>query len=80
MRLLHRALRLLSDYIMLPMFGLVGGTRDTVLGGRLCVLYTVGRRSGHPRQIPLNYATTTQGLAVIAGFGRSTGWVHNLKS
>jgi deazaflavin-dependent oxidoreductase (nitroreductase family) len=80
MRLLHRALRLLSDYLMLPLFRLVGGTRDSVLGGRLCVLYTVGRKSGRPRQIPLNYAATTQGLVVIAGFGRSTGWVHNLRA
>lgn len=65
---------------MLPLFGVFGGTRDSVLGGRLCVLYTVGRKSGRPREIPLNYAATTQGVAVIAGFGRSTGWVHNLRA
>jgi deazaflavin-dependent oxidoreductase (nitroreductase family) len=80
LRLLHRALRLLSDYLMLPLFGLLGETRDSVLGGRLCVLHTIGRKSGRPREIPLNYAPTTQGLAIMAGFGRSTGWVHNLRA
>ena len=80
MRLLHRALRLLSDYLMLPLFGFLGGTRDTTLGGRLCVLHTVGRKSGLPREIPLNYAPTTAGVALLAGFGRSTGWYHNLRS
>ena len=80
MRLLHRALRLLSDYLMLPFFGLLGGTRDTVLGGRLCVLRTVGRKSGQRREIPLNYVPTSSGVALLAGFGRSTGWVHNLRA
>lgn len=78
MRLLHRLLRLLSDYLMLPFFDVLGGTRDTTLGGRLCVLRTVGRKSGLPREIPLSYAPTTAGVALLAGFGRSTGWVWNL--
>ncbi len=65
---------------MLPLFEGLGGTRDTTLGGRLCVLRTVGRTSGLVREIPLNYAPTTRGVAVLAGFGRSTGWVHNLRA
>jgi deazaflavin-dependent oxidoreductase (nitroreductase family) len=80
MRFLHRALRLFSDVLMLPLFELFGGTRDTMLGGRLCVLHTVGRKSGLPRQIPLSYAPTTAGIVVLAGFGRSTGWAHNLRA
>lgn len=80
MRLLHSILRVASDRIMLPCFELLGGTRDTVLGGRLCVLRTVGRRSGLPREIPLSYAPTTRGVALLAGFGRGTGWVYNLRA
>lgn len=80
MRLLHWLLRTLSDRIMLPFFDLVGGTVDTTLGGRLCVLRTTGRKSGLPREIPLNYVPTTSGVGLFAGFGRSAGWVHNLRA
>jgi len=80
MRLLRQALRLLSDYLMLPLFGVLGGTRDSTLGGRLCVLRTVGRKSGLPREIPLSYSPTTAGVVVLAGFGRGCGWVHNLRA
>ena len=80
MRLLHWLLRALSDHIMLPLFGVLGGTRDSTLGGRMCVLFTVGRKSGQRREIPLNYVPTTQGVGLLAGFGRSTGWVHNLRA
>jgi len=80
MRILHWALRCLSDRLMLPFFDLLGGTRDTVLGGRLCVLYTIGRKSGLRREIPLNYAPTTRGAALLAGFGRGAGWVYNLRA
>jgi len=80
MQLLHRLLRLLSDYLMLPLFEYYGGTRDTTLGGRLCVLRTVGRKSGLPREIPLSYTRTTAGIVVLAGFGRGCGWVYNLRA
>ena len=80
MRLLHWLLRALSDRIMLPFFDLLGGTRDSTLGGRLCVLYTVGRKSGQPREIPLNFVPTTRGVGLLAGFGRSAGWVYNLRA
>ena len=80
MRLLHWLLRALSDRIMLPLFEVLGGTMDSTLGGRLCVFYTIGRKSGRPREIPLNYVPTTVGVGLLAGFGRSTGWVHNLRS
>ena len=80
MRLLHRLMRLMSDYLMLPFFDALGGTCDSTLGGRLCVLRTIGRKSGQPREIPLNYAPTTAGVVLLAGFGRRTGWVHNLRA
>lgn len=64
---------------MLPFFGALGGTMDSTLGGRLCVLHTVGRKSGQPREIPLNYVPTTQGVGLLAGFGRGTGWAYNLR-
>lgn len=80
MRILHGLLRVLSDRLMLPLFELLGGTRDTTLGGRMCVLRTVGRKSGQPREIPLNYVPTTRGVGLLAGFGRSTGWVYNLRA
>ena len=80
MRLLHWLLRALSDRIMLPLFGVLGGTMDTTLGGRLCVLYTIGRKSGRPREIPLNYVPTKVGVGLLAGFGRSAGWVYNLRA
>jgi len=79
MRLLHRLLRLMSDYLMLPFFD-AGGTRDSTLGGRLCVLRTIGRKSGQPREIPLDYAPAMAGLVLLAGFGRRAGWVHDLRA
>ncbi|MEX1361638.1 MAG: nitroreductase family deazaflavin-dependent oxidoreductase, partial [Nannocystaceae bacterium] len=80
MRILHWLLRALSDRIMLPLFALLGGTMDTTLGGRLCVLLTVGARSGQRREVPLNYVPTSEGVGLLAGFGRHAGWVYNLRA
>ena len=55
---------------MLPLFGVLGGTRDSTLGGRMCVLLTVGRKRGQPRELSLNYVPTTRGVGLLAGFGR----------
>ena len=80
MRILRWLLRVGSDRLMLPFFDLFGGTRDTTLGGRLCVLHTVGRKSGTPRVVPLNYARTTRGVVLLSGFGRGAGWIYNLRA
>jgi deazaflavin-dependent oxidoreductase (nitroreductase family) len=51
------------------------------LGGCLLVLHCRGRRTGHVRRVPLNYAPAGPGaLWIIAGFGQKTGWLHNVSA
>jgi hypothetical protein len=53
MRFLHRVFLLGNRSIMQPLVRAMGGPRDTTLGGRLCLLRTVGRKSGIVREVPL---------------------------
>ena len=73
MRLLHWLLRVLSDRLMLPLFELLGGTMDTTLGGRLCVLHAVGRMDAEEAtyipasEYPRVFFTARVTLAIYAG-------------
>ena len=50
------------------------------LVGYIMVLQTIGRKSGKPRQTPLNYALADGCIYCMAGFGVGTDWLANLKS
>lgn len=77
---LRRAMLALNRFIMLPWFRRSGGPRRSTLGGRVCVLRTIGRRSGLLREAPLSYAPAEGGICVAAGFGSQTAWMHNLRA
>jgi deazaflavin-dependent oxidoreductase (nitroreductase family) len=46
--------------------------------GRIMVLTHTGRRSGLPRQTPVNYAPVEGAVYCTAGFGRRCDWYRNL--
>ncbi len=48
------------------------------VGGRIMILTHTGRRSGVPRQTPVNYASVGQAVYCTAGFGRRCDWYQNL--
>jgi len=50
------------------------------LVGYIMVLQTIGRKSGKPRQTPLNYALADGSIYCMAGFGVGTDWLANLKA
>jgi deazaflavin-dependent oxidoreductase (nitroreductase family) len=77
---LRRGMLALNRLVMLPWFRRSGGPGRSTLGGRVCVLRTIGRRSGLLREAPLSYAPTEGGIWVAAGFGSQTAWMHNLRA
>ena len=50
------------------------------LMGYILVLQTIGRKSGKPRQTPLNYTLADGSIYCMAGFGAGTDWLANLKA
>ena len=50
------------------------------LTGYMAVLTTTGRRTGRARQTPLNYAIRDGHVYLLAGFGRRTDWLANLRA
>ena len=51
-------------------------------GAQVCVIETVGARSGERRRIPLQYATDGEDLVVIASAGgapKHPAWFHNVR-
>jgi deazaflavin-dependent oxidoreductase (nitroreductase family) len=48
------------------------------VGGRIMVITHTGRRSGRPRQTPVNYAPIDGSVYCTAGFGRRADWYRNL--
>lgn len=48
--------------------------------GRIMVITTTGRKSGQPRQTPVNYARIDGDVYCTAGFGAVSDWYRNLRS
>lgn len=48
------------------------------VGGRILVLGHTGRKTGQPRQTPLNYAEVDGELYCTAGFGAHCDWYRNV--
>jgi deazaflavin-dependent oxidoreductase (nitroreductase family) len=46
--------------------------------GRIMVLTTTGRKSGQPRQTPVNYAMIEGDVFCTAGFGSVSDWYRNI--
>jgi len=66
--------------VMLPMLEnrLVGAWIGSPVNGYFLRLTTTGRRSGLPRQTPLNYAILDGRVYLLSGFGRQADWYRNL--
>lgn len=48
--------------------------------GRIMVITHTGRKSGLPRQTPVNYAIVDGEVYCTAGFGKTSDWFCNLKA
>jgi len=58
--------------------GLIGGRID---GLDICLLTTIGRKSGQARTVPLPYFRDGERYLLVASFGgneKNPAWVHNL--
>jgi deazaflavin-dependent oxidoreductase (nitroreductase family) len=59
-----------------------GGRLSSAPGMPVCVVETVGAKSGQPRRIPLLYARDGEELIVIAsstGAKKNPAWFHNIR-
>ena len=59
------------------------GRLSSAPGQQVCVVETVGAKSGQVRRIPLQYATDGDDLVLIASAGgapKHPAWFHNLKA
>jgi len=66
--------------VMVPMLqSPVGPWMSSPVVGYLAVLTTTGRRTGQERHTPLNYAILDGSVYLLAGFGRRTDWLANLR-
>jgi deazaflavin-dependent oxidoreductase (nitroreductase family) len=68
------------DRVLLP---LSRGRVSSAPGQRICLLETVGAKSGERRRTPLVYVTDDDHIVLIAskaGAKRHPGWFHNLRA
>jgi len=75
-----RAFKWANRQVMLPMLHnhVVGPWVGSPLIGYFLTLTTIGRRSGLPRQTPLNYAILDGRIYVLCGFGVHADWYRNV--
>jgi deazaflavin-dependent oxidoreductase (nitroreductase family) len=79
LRLVHRGLRVLNRWFMVPVQRLgLGAWIGTPVGGYMLLLRVRGRRTGLVREIPLSYLVADGAAWVMAGFGPRTEWYRNL--
>jgi deazaflavin-dependent oxidoreductase (nitroreductase family) len=68
------------DRVLLPA---TGGRISSAPGQTICLLETVGARSGQVRQTPLLYIPDGERMILIgskAGAPRHPGWIHNMRA
>jgi deazaflavin-dependent oxidoreductase (nitroreductase family) len=68
------------DRVLLPA---TGGRISSAPGQTICLLETVGAKSGQTRQTPLLYIPHGERMILIgskAGAPRHPGWIHNLRA
>jgi deazaflavin-dependent oxidoreductase (nitroreductase family) len=80
--MLLRSFRGANQHVILPMLrhSNVGAWVGSPLIGYFLVLTTTGRRSGLPRQTPLNYAILDGRVYLLCGFGVHADWYRNLSA
>lgn len=69
-----------NRHVMLPLLRrrLAAAWMGSPWGGYFLTLTTTGRRSGLPRQTPLNYAILDGHVYLLSGFGVRADWYRNL--
>lgn len=75
------AFKYANTFIMVPLLRtglgrLIGGPAS----GYFLLLRTTGRKSGLPRETPLNYAIDEGAVVCLAGFGEQAHWLKNIQS
>lgn len=81
-RALERAVfKFANSFVMTPLLRaglgrLIGGPAS----GYFLLLRTTGRKSGLPRETPLNYALDGGAVICLAGFGEHAHWLRNIQS
>lgn len=75
-----RAFTFANRRLVLPLLRhrMVGAWVGSPLTGYFLTLTTTGRRTGLPRQTPLNYAILDGHIYVLSGFGTQADWYRNL--
>ena len=69
-----------NKHVVLPMLQhrVVSAWMGSPVSGYFLTLTTTGRRSGLPRQTPLNYAILDGRVYLLSGFGARADWYRNL--
>jgi deazaflavin-dependent oxidoreductase (nitroreductase family) len=68
------------DRVLLP---LTGGRVSSAPGTRICLLETVGAKSGQVRKTPLVFIPDRERVVLVgskAGAPKHPGWVHNMRA
>lgn len=77
----RRIFKALNTWFMAPLLrrGL-GWLIGSPASGYFMLLRTTGRKSGQPRETPLNYAIVDGWVVCLAGFGSASHWLANIRS
>lgn len=75
------AFKFANTYVMVPLLRAgLGRLIGSPFTGYFLLLRTTGRKSGQPRDTPLNYALDSGAVVCLAGFGERAHWLQNLRS
>ncbi len=78
---IHDAFTKGNKYVIVPALRMgLGRYVSNPFTGYLMILRTRGRRSGEMRDAPLGYTIVGEYVYCVAGFGRQTHWVQNVRA
>jgi deazaflavin-dependent oxidoreductase (nitroreductase family) len=75
----RRAFKLLNRFMVPALRAGLARYFGSPLTGYFLLMRTTGRKTGLPRYSPLNYALMDGSVYVLAGFGKGTHWLANLR-
>jgi deazaflavin-dependent oxidoreductase (nitroreductase family) len=79
MKTLRIFFRILNRFFMVPIFRLgLGSLMVNPVSGYIMVLKTIGRKTGKPRYVPVNYAIDGGCIYCLSGWGKNAHWYANL--
>jgi deazaflavin-dependent oxidoreductase (nitroreductase family) len=78
---IHDAFTKGNKYVIVPALKMgLGRYASNPFTGYLMILRTRGRKSGEMRDAPLGYTVVGEYVYCVAGFGRQTHWVQNVRA